>query len=141
MGSQSSVKEILGELDKVSYVELLRKLIGESEYVQNSPPELLPEEDRVVGHLFDELVRYSTQSGGGPLILKHISYMPEKKRSNFIVEYPGTDPEKIVTFIGMHMDVVPANASDPKWVCFFQLILHPFLLMRKNFLLFGNNIL
>ncbi|EEF42427.1 acetylornithine deacetylase [Ricinus communis] len=106
----ANVEEILGELDKESFVTLLRKIIGESKHVQNNPPELIPEEDRVVKHVLDSLLPYSTTSGGGPLIVNHVSYFPG--RGNLIVEYPGTEPGKILSFVGMHMDVVTANPND-----------------------------
>ncbi|XP_052209900.1 acetylornithine deacetylase [Diospyros lotus] len=106
----SSVKEALGELDKDSFVTLLSKLIGESKYVQNNPPELIPEEDRIVRHVLDVLLPLSTTTGGGPLIVNHVTYHPN--RGNLIVEYPGIQSGKILSFVGMHMDVVTANPSD-----------------------------
>ncbi|WCJ20637.1 Peptidase M20/M25/M40 family protein [Euphorbia peplus] len=106
----SAIESSLGDLNKESYVSLLKKIIGESKYVQNNPPELIPEEDRVVKHVLDSLLPLSTSSGGGPLIVNHVSYFP--KRGNLIVEYPGTQPGKIVSFVGMHMDVVTANPND-----------------------------
>lgn len=109
----SSVKQTLGDLDKESFVTLLSKLIGESKYVQNNPPELIPEEDRIVNHVLEKLQPFST-ANGGPLIINHVAYKP--KRGNLIVEYPGTVPNKILSFVGMHMDVVTANPSD--WVFF-----------------------
>ena len=115
------VKDILGDLDTDSFVKLLSKLIDESKYVQNNPPDLIPEEDRVVKHVLDSLLPYSTQTGGGPLIVKHATYFPG--RGNVIVEYPGTVPGKILSFVGMHMDVVTANPND--WVS-FSYILSPF---------------
>ena len=36
------------ELDEERYVELLSKLIGESEHVQNNPPKFVPTEDKWV---------------------------------------------------------------------------------------------
>ncbi|KAI7729429.1 hypothetical protein M8C21_010267 [Ambrosia artemisiifolia] len=99
-------KDNLGELNKDSFVALLTKLIGESKYVQNNPPELIPEEDRIVRHVLDALLPHSTTTGGGPLILNHVTYKPN--RGNLIVEYPGTEPDKILSFVGMHMDVVTA---------------------------------
>ena len=36
------------ELNSERYVELLRKLIGETEYLQNNPPRLVPQEDRYI---------------------------------------------------------------------------------------------
>ncbi|KAJ4848004.1 hypothetical protein Tsubulata_009332 [Turnera subulata] len=104
------VEEILGELNKESFVSLLTKVIGESKHVQNNPPELIPQEDRVVKHVMDSLLPYSTKTGGGPLVLNHVTYFPG--RGNLIVEYPGTQTGKIVSFVGMHMDVVTANPND-----------------------------
>lgn len=106
----SSVKQTLGDLDKDSFVSLLSKLIGEAKYVQNNPPELIPEEDRVVKHVLDALLPYSTTTGGGPLVVNHVTYHPG--RGNVIVEYPGTVPGKILSFVGCHMDVVTANPDD-----------------------------
>ncbi|XP_073132950.1 acetylornithine deacetylase [Henckelia pumila] len=106
----ASVKHTLGDLNKDSFVALLGKLIGESKYVQNNPPELIPEEDRIVRHVLDVLRPFSTATGGGPLVLNHVTY--KSNRGNLIVEYPGTQPGKILSFVGMHMDVVTANPSD-----------------------------
>lgn len=113
--ASSQVKETLGSLNKDSFVSLLTKLIGESKYVQNNPPDLIPEEDRVAKHVLDVLLPFSTKTGGGPLVIDHATYFPG--RGNLIVEYPGTEPGKILSFVGMHMDVVTANPND--WVCFF----------------------
>ncbi|GAA0139238.1 hypothetical protein Leryth_010543 [Lithospermum erythrorhizon] len=106
----SSIKETLGNLNNESFVTLLTKLIGESKLVQNNPPDLIPEEDRIVQHVLDVLLPFSTTTGGGPLIINHVTYKPN--RGNLIVEYPGTVPGKILSFVGMHMDVVTANPSD-----------------------------
>lgn len=114
MAGGTNVKEILGDLNRESFVPLLSKLIGESKFVQNNPPDLIPEEDRVVKHVMDVLLPFSTTTGGGPLILNHVTYFPG--RGNLIVEYPGTLPPKILSFVGCHMDVVTANPND--WVCY-----------------------
>ncbi|KAL6349335.1 hypothetical protein AAG906_033991 [Vitis piasezkii] len=103
-------RDTVGDLNTDSFVKLLSKLIGESEYVQNNPPDLIPQEDRIVRHVLDALLPYSTQTGGGPLIVNHVTYFPG--RGNVIVEYPGTVPGKILSFVGMHMDVVTANPND-----------------------------
>lgn len=115
--ASSEIKQIIGELNKESFVDLLTKLIGESKYLQNNPPELIPEEDRVVNHLLEILSPLSTTTGGGPLIINHATYYP--KRGNLIVEYPGTQPGKVLSFVGCHMDVVTANPTD--WVLFSSL--------------------
>ena len=117
--ASSHVKQTLGELDKDSFVTLLSKLIGEAKYVQNNPPELIPEEDRVVKHVLEALLPYSTTTGGGPLVINHVTYY--QGRGNIIVEYPGSVPGNILSFVGCHMDVVTANPND--WVCFFFLFL------------------
>ncbi|CAL0314355.1 unnamed protein product [Lupinus luteus] len=106
----ANLKETLGDLNRDSFVPLLSKLIGESKYVQNNPPDLIPQEDRVVNHVLDVLRPFSTATGGGPLILNHVAYFPG--RGNLIVQYPGTVPGKILSFVGCHMDVVTANPND-----------------------------
>uniref|UniRef100_A0A7N2N1L7 Acetylornithine deacetylase n=1 Tax=Quercus lobata TaxID=97700 RepID=A0A7N2N1L7_QUELO len=108
--SSAHVKETLGELNKESFVSLLSKLIGEAKYVQNNPPDLIPEEDRVAKHVLDSLLPYSTTTGGGPLIVNHVTY--HQGRGNIIVEYPGTVPGNVLSFVGCHMDVVTANPND-----------------------------
>ncbi|RID78051.1 hypothetical protein BRARA_A00907 [Brassica rapa] len=102
--------ESLGSLNKDSFVSLLSKLIGESKFVQNNPPELIPQEDRIVNHVLDSLRPYSTETGGGPLVINHVAY--HSGRGNLIVEYPGSVPGKILSFVGMHMDVVTANPDE-----------------------------
>ncbi|CAL2258793.1 unnamed protein product [Prunus armeniaca] len=110
MASSTDLKKILGDLNKDSFISLLSKLIGESKYLQNNPPELIPQEDRVVKHVLDSLLPLSTTTGGGPLVINHVTYFPG--RGNVIVEYPGTVPGKILSFVGCHMDVVTANPND-----------------------------
>ncbi|KAJ8512238.1 hypothetical protein OPV22_002672 [Ensete ventricosum] len=113
MASSSSpfaLKEVLGELDRGSYVTLLAKIIGEARHVQNNPPDLIPKEDRVARHVLDSLLPLSTSTGGGPLVVSHIAYADG--RGNVIVEYPGSDPARIISFVGCHMDVVTADPTD-----------------------------
>ncbi|KAH7687360.1 acetylornithine deacetylase protein [Dioscorea alata] len=106
----SSLKDLVGPLDRASYVSLLSKIIGEARHVQNNPPELVPKEDRVARHVLDVLLPLSTSTGGGPLIISHVSY--SDGRGNIIAEYPGSDPDRILSFVGCHMDVVTADPSD-----------------------------
>ncbi|KAM5573367.1 acetylornithine deacetylase [Rosa sericea] len=104
------LKKTLGDLDKDSFISLLSKLIGEAKFVQNNPPDLIPQEDRVVKHVLASLLPLSTTTGGGPLLINHVTYHPG--RGNVIVEYPGTVPGKVLSFVGCHMDVVTANPDD-----------------------------
>ncbi|PQQ11965.1 acetylornithine deacetylase [Prunus yedoensis var. nudiflora] len=96
MASSTELKKVLGDLNKDSFISLLSKLIGESKYLQNNPPELIPQEDRAVKHVLDSLLSLSTTTGGGPLVINHVTYFPG--RGNVIVEYPGTVPGKILSF-------------------------------------------
>jgi len=48
---------------------------------------------------------------GGPLLIKKPTYVDG--RSNLIVHYPGTT-DKTLSFVGSHMDVVPARVEDWK---------------------------
>lgn len=119
MGSTPSIKGTIGELQKESYIPLLAKLIGEAESVQNNPPDgLIPIEDNVGRHVLDALNPYSTNNGG-PLIIKRVSYDDKDERGHLIITYPGTDSKKVISFVGSHMDVVPANAHDDSWVRFY----------------------
>ena len=122
MGSNASVKDILGELEKGSYISLLSDLISESQYVQNNPPDLVPQEDLVGAHVRGVLDPYSTENGG-TLIIKQVNYTPG--RGHLIIRYPGADSAKVVSFVGSHMDVVPADPSA--WV-FILLLLFFFIL-------------
>lgn len=109
MASSSSLKQQLGDLDRASYVSLLAKLINESKHVQNDPPALVPQEDLVANHVLSALLPLSTSTGGGPLLVRHVH--PVEGRGNVIVEYPGSVPGRVVSFVGMHMDVVTADPA------------------------------
>ena len=53
-------------MEEKPFLNLLEKLIGESEHVQNFPPALVPNEDKIVQHVLKELEPY-TKANGGPL--------------------------------------------------------------------------
>ena len=44
---------------------------------------------------------------GGVLDVERVSFV--EGRGNVIVKYPGTNPNKVCSFVGSHLDVVPAN--------------------------------
>ena len=54
-------KQLLEEiqLNEEEFVVLLTKLIGESKYVQNNPPELIPSEDKIIKHVQEFLAPYT----------------------------------------------------------------------------------
>eukprot|EP00038_Savillea_parva_P007595 m.171228 g.171228 ORF g.171228 m.171228 type:complete len:440 (-) comp13348_c0_seq1:76-1395(-) len=94
------------ELNEERFVTLLGKLIGEAKYVQNQPPKLVPEEDKIINHLLELLEPHSTKNGG-PLHIQHIHF--KEKRGNLIIEYKSAAPKGTVAFVGSHLDVVPAD--------------------------------
>jgi len=94
------------ELNEERYLALLEKLIGEAKFVQNQPPKLVPEEDRVIKHLLDLLQPHSVDNGG-PLHIQHVHF--KEKRGNLIVQYKSANPKGTVAFVGSHLDVVPAD--------------------------------
>lgn len=97
------------EMNEERYIGLLRKLIGESERVQNAPPDFIPREDCVSDHVLAALAPYTTENGG-PLVVERISYA--EGRGNVIIKYPGTHETQTVAFVGCHLDVVPANPEN-----------------------------
>ena len=105
------VLELLGQsykLNEQHFIELLSLLIGETEHLQNKPPQFVPEEDRAGKHALASLMPYVKEQGG-MLEIQHLHFDKEKKRGNIIVKYPRSvepkDPKAptSVSFIGSHM--------------------------------------
>jgi len=96
------------ELNEERFIALLGKVIGESQFVQNQPPKLVPEEGRVVRHVLDVLMPFAKENGG-PLKVETHEYV--KGRPNVIIEYNSEAAATggTVAFVGSHLDVVPAN--------------------------------
>lgn len=62
-------------LNEERFISLLEKLIGESEFLQNSPPQgLIPCEDKASNHLLDVLSPFTVENGG-VLIVKRVSFV------------------------------------------------------------------
>lgn len=98
------------EMNEPRFMALLEKLIGESIHLQNSPSQgLIPKESLACKHIEDVLRPYSTENGG-VLIVKKIEFV--EGRGNMIITYPGTNPDKVCSFVGSHLDVVPANPQN-----------------------------
>lgn len=97
------------DIDKTHYVEVLKKLMDESKFLQNNPRlGIHPQEKRAAQVVIKELEAFSTKNGG-PLIVEELEYVPN--RSNVKVTYPGSTPAT-VSFVGSHFDVVPADAEQ-----------------------------
>lgn len=93
-------------LNETRFMSLLEKLIGESEFLQNSPPQgLIPEEDRASNHVLEVLKPFMVENGG-VLEVERVSFV--EGRGNVIIRYPGTT-DKVCSFVGSHLDVVPAE--------------------------------
>ena len=62
-------------LNEKRFISLLEKLIGESEFLQNSPPQgLIPCEDKASNHVLDVLFPFTVENGG-VLIVKRVSFV------------------------------------------------------------------
>ncbi|EQC26969.1 acetylornithine deacetylase [Saprolegnia diclina VS20] len=95
-------------LDADTYIALLSKFMDVAEHVQNAPSlGLIPKEDLISDIVLEELSPYLKQNGG-VIEAKRIAF--HEGRGHLILQYPGaTKPEETINFVGMHMDVVPAN--------------------------------
>ncbi|EGG22372.1 acetylornithine deacetylase [Cavenderia fasciculata] len=93
------------ELNEPRFLELLTKLIGEAKTLQNKPPELIPVEDNAGRHVLAALDKFKVENGG-PLKIQHVAF--HEGRGNILIQYPGTT-EKSISFVGSHLDVVPAS--------------------------------
>ena len=99
------------ELNEPRFLALLEKLIGESKFLQNSPSQgLIPKEDLAIGHILEVLKPYLKENGG---VLEYEKVNFVEGRGNLILRYPGTGSE-VCSFVGSHMDVVPADPSGWK---------------------------
>jgi acetylornithine deacetylase len=97
------------ELDEERFVGLLRNLIGEVEHLQNTGvgTAYVPQEDLAIKHCLEVLAPHRKENGG-PLEVEHVTYA--EGRGNLIIRYPGTGSETdVLSFVGSHLDVVPAN--------------------------------
>jgi acetylornithine deacetylase len=114
------------QFDEARFVHTLSGLIGEAKHLQNNPPRHVPQEDLAIAHVRRVLDPLSVEHGG-KLKIRHVTYVPG--RGNLIVEYPGTT-DKMISFVGSHLDVVPADPT--KWS------VDPFKLTRDGDKLYGR---
>ena len=61
---------------------------------------------RAIKHLLDVLRPHSTENGG-PLTIEHVTYV--EGRGNLVIGYTPPGAEGTVSFVGSHLDCVPAN--------------------------------
>jgi len=99
-------------LNPDEFIDFLGRLIGESERLQNFPPEFVPKEDLICTHIISILNDYSKENGG-PLQIEKVSFT--EGRSNLIIRYPGRSKSSpTIGLIGSHLDVVPAVKENWK---------------------------
>eukprot|EP01084_Bolivina_argentea_P267867 454831_1 len=96
-------------MNEERFLSLLGNLIGQARTLQNDPSQgLIPREDNVGDFILETLQPFSKEEGG-PLIVERVHFTPG--RGNIIIKYPGQGHET-VSFVGSHMDVVPANPEE-----------------------------
>jgi acetylornithine deacetylase len=64
-------------------------------------------EDKASDIVIEALMPYTQPNG--PLSVERVTYV--EGRGNLIIKYPGASPGKVCSFVGSHMDVVPASAE------------------------------
>jgi len=88
--------------DENEYLNLLSYMISKTKFLQNNGQDLIPREKEIIDIILEEL-RDSIN-----IRKKIIEYV--ENRGNLILEYPNDDNyDKTISFVGSHMDVVPAN--------------------------------
>ena len=115
------------EMNETRFLNLLKELIGHTEHLQNNPAQgLIPKEDLAAETVIKYLQPY-TKENGGVLEVQKVMYV--ENRSNLIIKYPGVT-NKVCSFVGSHLDVVPADAKEWKR--------NPFELIQEGDLLYGR---
>jgi acetylornithine deacetylase len=96
-----------GKLDRSEFLRLLSNLIDQSYYLQNDPPQFIPEESRACDLVIQALEPFKHR-----IQLERVEFV--EKRSNLIIKYKGanSDSKKCISFVGSHFDVVPANREN-----------------------------
>lgn len=124
----------LGEwrLDTDRFLRVLKSMVSVAERLQNSSNREIPQpkEDLAARFVLAELSKYRRS---GTLKIQEVSYA--KGRSNLIITYPATSnghDRPTVAFVGAHLDVVPADAT--------QWVRPPFELQVENGRLFGRGV-
>lgn len=93
-------------LNRSEYIDLLSKMIGLTEQLQNKPPQYLPNESLIATIVKGELADCPN------VTIDTVEYTAN--RPNLIIKYGSDSCEKSLGFIGSHMDVVPADPSEWK---------------------------
>lgn len=96
------------QLNEERFLALLEKLVSVTPFLQNNPSQgMIPQEDRAGDFVLEALKPYMRPNG--PLIVERITYV--EGRGNIMIRYPGSKKDKVCSFVGSHLDVVPATAA------------------------------
>ncbi len=97
--------------DDEEYIDLLAKMIAHTAKLQNNPSNgLIPQEKLIA----DEIIKFYGENHPSISVTIH-AYDQEGKRPNLIIRYKHPDAltdNKTISFMGSHMDVVPANPDE-----------------------------
>jgi acetylornithine deacetylase len=97
-------------LNRQTYINLLAKMIAQTEKLQNKPPSLIPQEDLIADIVQDYL------KGCKNIDIQRVSYV--QGRSNLVItyysQYNSLVNDRVISFVGSHMDVVPASKTEWK---------------------------
>lgn len=114
------------KMNEARFLNLLEKLIGESKYLQNSPPQgLIPQENLASNHVLDVLRPFSTENGG-PLTVERVEFV--KGRGNVIITYPGTT-DKVIYIL--------AICTMQRRICSMQNMFHNLYCLSADLLFCG----
>eukprot|EP00008_Paramoeba_atlantica_P013413 CAMPEP_0201487680 /NCGR_PEP_ID=MMETSP0151_2-20130828/15104_1 /ASSEMBLY_ACC=CAM_ASM_000257 /TAXON_ID=200890 /ORGANISM="Paramoeba atlantica, Strain 621/1 / CCAP 1560/9" /LENGTH=440 /DNA_ID=CAMNT_0047872801 /DNA_START=59 /DNA_END=1381 /DNA_ORIENTATION=+ len=115
-------------LNEGRFLELLTKMIAETPHLQNNPPEFVPTEDKASDHVLKVLEPYKKENGG-PIEVNRVTY--KEGRGNVILVYRSEkEGAPTVSFVGSHLDVVPADPAG--WH------VDPFVLKQDGDKLYGR---
>lgn len=103
------------QMNTPRFLSLLEKLIGVTEFLQNSPAQgLNPQEDLASNFVLEALEPFRKENGGS-LEIQRVTFV--EGRGNVIIKYPAAErtPEtSVISFVGSHLDVVPATPATWK---------------------------
>lgn len=117
------------KLDEEEFVGMMEKIIGNMKNLQNSPPMHVPQESLTADMMIEYLKPVTKPNG--PLEVRKIEYV--EGRANLIIDLPASKKtDRYVSFIGSHMDAVPADPEG--WS------VDPFKLTRKGDKIFGRGV-
>ena len=81
-------------LNEARFTSLLEKLIGVSEFLQNSPAQGLIPKENLASDIVIEALKPYTNENGGVLTVERVEFV--EGRGNLIITYPGTTDKVLI---------------------------------------------